>query len=48
MPRHGIGRKKEFICVKHTENSIVFSITGNEEYSNYYIEFEKKEDCTVW
>lgn len=36
MPRHGIVRKKEFICEEQKEDSITFSIESNEEM---YVQF---------
>ena len=36
MPRHGIVRKKEFDCVKQTENAITFAIESNEEMLEKY------------
>lgn len=41
MPRHGIVRKKEFICEEQTENSITFAITSNEEmYTQFPFDFK--------
>ena len=36
MPRHGIVRKREFVCVEQTENTIVFAIESNEEMLKQY------------
>ena len=41
MPRHGIVRKKEFICEEQTENSITFAIASNEEmYAQFPFDFK--------
>lgn len=36
MPRHGIVRKKEFICTKQTENQITFAIESTEAMMEQY------------
>ncbi|MCI6467239.1 MAG: aldose 1-epimerase family protein [Faecalicatena sp.] len=36
MPRHGIVRKREFICEKQGENEIVFSLKSDEEMLKQY------------
>lgn len=48
MPRHGIVRKKEFRCVKQTENSILFEIESNEEMlAQYPYEFKLGIEYTL-
>lgn len=36
MSRHGIVRKREFICEKHTDSEIIFSISSDENTLNEY------------
>ncbi|PNY19430.1 aldose epimerase family protein [Streptococcus parauberis] len=36
MPRHGIIRKREFNCEKHTDTEIIFSITSDENTLKEY------------
>lgn len=41
MPRHGIVRKKDFICEEQNEDSITFSIESNEEmYAQFPFDFK--------
>lgn len=41
MPRHGIVRKKEFVCEEQKEDSITFSIESNEEmYAQFPFDFK--------